>query len=148
MSATVINLADRGRRAEVDTTADHVDLPRMRRLKQFNKARLYLRFWEQLRDTQSHAQCLSDHHGVDVGFDVRPFAFDDWALLDKIREAQAALLLTPVSNAEQLNQKRRMIKGGLRYVPVDATKLADALAADEAFLALPHRQRRAAIGGA
>lgn len=66
-------------------------------------------------------------------------------LLAKLRQARAALVLTPASCKAQLAVKLSVIKSDGKYLGLKPERIAAAVAADEAYIAIPKHKRADAI---
>lgn len=66
-------------------------------------------------------------------------------LLAKLRKSRAALVLTPASCKAQLAMKLSIIKSDGKYLGLKPERIAAAVAADEAYIAIPKHKRADAI---
>ena len=103
---------------------------------------MHLEFLENLRSVAMHAKILCERYDLKEGREYKDLC--DSELLDRIRSAEAALLLAPVYCKANLEKKHRIIKRCLPYLEIDAGALATALEADSAYLAVPRRARKTA----
>ncbi len=123
---------------------------RWRRWRRWRRAKLYLEFLEAQRAAALAAGSLFDHHALTNDADILAYKDLDseFVLLDKIREAQSILLLTPVSRKYELNYKRHLIAHKVHLmVGVDPAKMAEVLNADEAYVAIPGASRNKVLLG-
>lgn len=81
---------------------------------------------------------------VDPG---KPVSDVFWEMRDKLMAARADLILTPVVNKGQLAEKHRLLKWCRGNLPITSARIDAALAADEAYLALPRGKRADALRG-
>lgn len=121
-----------GRGVEICTPAS--------RWQTWRKAELHLEFLCRLRDLAHSSRMLFEQYGEAEGLAYKDLD-RDFSLLDQLRAAQAALLLTPIHRKADLETKQRLIKRASPYIPIDNAALQRALAADAAYLAIPKSKR-------
>ncbi|MDI1343959.1 MAG: hypothetical protein PSV22_07680 [Pseudolabrys sp.] len=120
--------------------------PLAERDRRWRKANSYLAYAKALHQVSVYGYCLWSYHGVK---ECKRYAAlrDEAKAVERIGQAEAELLLTPVFRKPDLDLKRRiMAKRGFQYVPINRTELEKVLAADEAYLAIPRKHRANYIG--
>ncbi|MBS0245486.1 MAG: hypothetical protein JSR61_02620 [Proteobacteria bacterium] len=117
------------------------------RWRTFLEAEHRVRFYEALIDAARYGEHLRDElpdAAIIVAFRHGQHGID-CPLLAQLRKARAELVLTPVCNKAQLAVKRQIIKFDGAYLGLKADRIAAAVAADEAYTAIPKHKRADAI---
>lgn len=68
-----------------------------------------------------------------------------WKLLERLDDARERLILTPVKDRSALLEKQRLAKSSGWRTSLTPERIAKALAADEAYLAIPKHKRAEAL---
>jgi len=119
--------------------------PIKERWRTFRAALFRVEFLEAVRKARSEAELIAqygDECSYAAGF-VSLFGKED--LDGKLARAVADLALTPVTRKADLAEKRRVIDRHRFHLAVKRERIAAALAADEAYCALPRGKRVDAI---
>lgn len=109
-------------------------------------ARLKVQFFEGVAEAQ-FAVSLYPEYGAHFGFTGGPYGMGETEIDKLLMQARADLILTPVTNQQDLNDKLRVARRWRDRLPIKPARIDAAIEADRAYLALPRIKRPDAARG-